>query len=116
MEGVAEEPLSCLGIAFGTQQKIYPVFVNSSIQSPPLAFDLHIDLIDSLLSYCLGVDDSDNACLTGGYKPGPTCTQMYGPPSSFSTRFFHISIAEAVAAVPTHAANDDLRSEMTPLE
>jgi len=50
VEGVAEEPFSCLSILLSCEEKIQGVsiLVNSSIQPLPLAFDLYVDFIHSL--------------------------------------------------------------------
>jgi len=41
---------------------------------------------------------------------------MVNSPSSFCTQFFHIPIAEAVAAIPPHTPEDNRGQKMTPLE
>lgn len=49
IESFAEEPLGCLGITLGTQEKIQGISVlgNRSVQPSALAFDFDKDFIDS---------------------------------------------------------------------
>jgi len=92
------------------------MLVNGSIQPPTLTFDIHMNFIDSpritsgtqirTAAFVQQRAVSLDPAVDGG---------IVNSQATFLGQFFYIPVAEAVAVVPTHTAQDNYREIMTPL-
>jgi hypothetical protein len=118
-ECLAEEALGGLGIARLTEQKVDGLAgrINGPVEVIPRLLDFNVGLIDAVRVIRLG---KMRAAPLVEFRrialhPAKHCRMIDGAPALLH-QFFDITVAEGVAEIPPHAADDDLTSTVTPFE
>jgi hypothetical protein len=106
LKGLAEKLLSGPGVPRGTQHEIngVPLGIDSTIRGVPLLLDLDIGLIDAVGVVRLFQQWPAAPLQFRGIALDPTKHgRIIDGDAAFPQEFFHITIAQGVAQVPTDA-------------
>lgn len=119
IQPLAEEPFCRFSIPLSCKEKAQGILIlfNGSIHPLSLAFNLQVEFIHSPR-----MTGWTQVAATTLVQPGtvslypPVAGRMVNAQSAFCTHFFHISVAERIAAIPKHTPEDNCRQKMTLLE